>query len=178
MRALRLPGSWRGRFNALAALGAAAAVAGEVGLTTTRPSVAWPFFLLYWSWLLAGLAVVLARAAATAMERRGWLEFTGPEEERLLRSRRVLSVGDGGKPLRAVSEEGDDTPGSVKLFAVLALLAWSAALPLSNIASLPVEVRFWFLWAAVVPTAVAAFLYAVHQLRGALRLVGEASEDR
>lgn len=178
MRALRLPGSWRGRFNALAALCGAAAVAGEVGLSTTHGNPGWPFLQLYWSWLLGGLGGVVLRAVLQALEWRGRLEFTGPEEESLLRSRRVLSVGGGGRPLRAPAEEGDDTPGPVKFFAVLAVLAWCAALPLGNVAALPVEVRFWFLWAAVVPTAAAAFLYAVHQLRGAVRLVGEASEDR
>lgn len=178
MGRLRLPGSWRARFNALAALCAAAALAGEVGLTTTRGSLGWPFLPLYWTWLLAGLSGVVLRALALALEWRGSLEYTGEEEERLLRSRRVLAVRGPGEPLRTPAEPADDTPGAVKVLVIAALLAWSLALPLGNVSTLPVETRFWFLWAAVVPTAAAAVVYAVHQLRGAVRLVSEASEDR
>lgn len=179
MDRLRLPGSWRARLNLLAAACAAAAVAGGFGLRLTRGNIGWPFLHLYWTWFAFGVAGAGLRALAFGLERCGTLEFTGWAEEEQLRARRLLTVRGAKEPVRGcgLPEEPDDTPVHVKLFTAAAILAWCVALPTGNMTELPVETRFWFLWAAVVPTAAAAFFYAVHRTRGALRLVREASED-
>lgn len=179
MERLRLPGSWRARFNLLGALSFAAFAAGLVGVGATRGGAAWPFGLLYWMWVTGGAAGALLRLAAFLLERRGALEYVGEEEERVLRSRRLLTVRGADEPVRGrgPADEDDDTPLHVKVFAVLAFLAWAFALPAGNNTDWEVEVRFAFLWAAVVPTVAAAFFYAWHIARVAARIVGEASED-
>lgn len=179
MERLRLPGSWLARFNLVAALSACAVAAGFVGLGATRGGAAGPFGPLYWMWVAGGGAGVMLRLAAFLLERRGALEYIGEDEERVLRSRRLLTVREADEPVRGrgASEEDDDTPLHVRVFTALAVLAWALALPAGNNTDWEVGVRFAFLWAAVVPSVAAAFFYAWHLARGAVRIVGEASED-
>lgn len=180
MDRLRLPGSWRARLDFFGAAGAAAAAAGVFGLNMVlRERGATAFLPLYWLWLALGAAGVGVRLLSFLLERRGGLEFVGEAEERVLRTRRLLTVRGELEPVRGrgLPEAADDTPAHVKAFSALALLAWCVALPTGNRAELPVETRFWFLWAAVVPSAAAVFCFLWHESRTALRLVREASED-
>ncbi|TPW21997.1 MAG: hypothetical protein FD126_117 [Elusimicrobia bacterium] len=179
MERLRLPGSWRARLNLVGALSAAACAAGFVGLGATRGGVTEAFGPLYWMWVAGGAAGALLRLAAFLLERRGALEYVGEDEERLLRTRRLLTVRHADEPVRGCGApgEGDDTPFHVKVFTGLAFLAWAVALPAGNNRDWEVELRFLFLWAAVVPSVAAVFFYGWHLTRVAVRLVQEASED-
>lgn len=179
MERLRLPGSWLARLNLVGALSACAVAAGFVGLGATRGGAAGSFGPLYWMWVAGGGAGVMLRLAAYVLERRGALEYIGEEEERVLRRRRLLTVRGADEPVRGrgAADADDDTPLHVKVFTVLAFLAWAFALPAGNNTDWEVGVRFAFLWAAVVPTVAAAFFYAWHVARAAARVVGEASED-
>lgn len=180
MERLRLPGSWRARFNLAAAVCAAAAVAGVVGVWASRDSLGAPFRSIYLMWEILGCAGVLLRALAYALELKGALEFVGWEEEERIRKRRLLTVSPAEGPVRGPGGglgESDDTPVHVKVFTVAAMAAWAVALPAGNHADWDREIRFLFLWAAVVPTAAALFTYLWHEARTAARIVSEASED-
>lgn len=179
MERLRLPGSWRARLDLLAGVGAAAAAAGLFGLASSRDSTSAVFCSLYWLWLGGGAAAAGLRLVALLLERRGALEFVGEAEELALRTRRLLTVREALEPVRGRGqpEEPDDTPAHVKVFTALAAVAWTVALPAADNPNWETGVRFGFLWAAVVPSAAAAFFYAWHLARGAVRIVGEASED-
>ena len=128
---------------------------------------------------MGGGAGVRARLAAFLLERKGALEYLAEPDERLLRSRRLLTLDGTREPLRGrgPAETPDDVPLHVKVLAFQAILVWAFALPAANKTDWDVNLRFFILCAAVVPTLAAVIAYLWHEAVGALRLVREASED-